>query len=168
MNAITKRAASVGVSLAAVAAIVGGTAALASNVDTDAPRPASSVVEVEQTPAPFVAPISPEDEQIAEDAREAARIEAERLAAEKAAREKAERIAAKKAAEEEAARQAAESSVAPNTSPGVSTGDSAPAPEPAPAAPTKCPEGQVPGMVDDAGNESMCYEGDYTGGVVVP
>lgn len=162
MNTKTKRGIATGTSLALIGGIVVGAFTLTSTMastDDPAPRPASSVTEVREP----INPITPEDEAITEQARETARIEAERVAAEKAAAEaaakaEAERRAAEQAAADEAARQAAQQSSNSGTSGGGS----------APSGPTRCPSGQVPGMVDDAGNESMCYEGDYTGGVVVP
>lgn len=71
---------------------------------------------------------------------------------------------------------------APTTAPPVIQAPAAPAPAPAPAppaplAPVKCPSGQVPGAVDDYGNESNCQipcaawedrDGDGVAEVCVP
>lgn len=164
MNTSTKRAASVGVSLAAVGAIVVGSVAFAATVNAEpAPRPAS-VVSVDREPEPFVAPITAEDEAIAEAAREAARIEAERLAAEKAAAE----AAAKKLAEEEAARAAAEEAARQSQSrTSTGGGGTGTAPQQAPVSPPRsCAPGDVPMEVDGAGNAVSCLPGGCLNGTV--
>lgn len=142
MNTNAKRLASGAVSVGLVAGIVAAAllfGAQSAATGEEAPRlvPASRVAE------PFTAPITVEDEAIAEAAREAARIEAERVAAEaaaaEAARVEAERVAAEQAAAQAAAEQAARDAAARNS--GGSNGGGSQPQAPAPQAPPANPGG---------------------------
>lgn len=170
MDMKTSRIISTGIALAAVATIAVGAIAFAASV---APEPAEptrvSLFEPATEPAPFVAPISEEDEQIAEAAREAARIEAERIAAEKAAAEAARIAAEKEAARlaaEEAARQSQSGSGQADSGAGEGDGGTSPAPAPAPAPPRSCAAGDAAMEYDGAGNAISCLPAGCLNGTV--
>lgn len=141
-----------GIAVGAVAAVIASVYAFgavnAAQEPVDVVRPASVVVE------PTIDPITPEDEVIAEEAREAARIAAEqeaaRLAAEKAAAEAAAAEAARIAAEQQAAEDAQQNSGGGGSGGG---GGSAPA---EPSGPIRCPAGSSANASDGV-NDLSCF-----------
>lgn len=152
MNTRTKRVTATGISLGAVAAVIAGVYAFGATAPAADPAP-TPTVEVAAYVGTTENGLAFEQEADAA-AAEAARIEAERVAAEAAAAAEAARVEAERVAAEEAARQAQESQ---QRSTGGNTGGGGGTVE-APAAPIRCPGGSLANSSDGVNDTSCMWE----------